>query len=281
MRPQAQCQTCNDQKFVLVEYPRSKFEIEPCPKCADLSLHNGLQLHEKSIGLHNLLEIGDPTGSHEVLRVAAEYIIAGRGATFVCVFGTTGNAKSLWAKIIVAELCRSRIAAHYARGRTVEKSLFGDGDPESRAQRPGIDFYSRIRALVIDEAHAMNWRNEWVANGLQEILDARYEASMSPNGCQRQLTILISQIDPKDWAPAWLYDRLRVGTHAIPWVSEDVPQCLRSRPCPRCGGTMTYTGNYLACDCGHEREVEIFFPFHDLADSVRPILPPLTHRGWS
>lgn len=258
------------------------YRIETCPSCGEFSQPNGLQPHERNLSVDALSNLGDKTGSIDVLSVAARFIIDGKGATFASVFGTTGNAKSLWAKIIVAELTRNRIASYYARGRTVEKALFGEGDPERKADRPGIDFYSRIRALVVDEAHAMNWRNEWVAAGLQEILDARYEMSTSPNGYTRQLTILISQIDPRQWAPDWLLDRLRAGANAIPWTSEVVPPCLRDRPCPRCGGQMEYVkdGHYLACECGHDRDVEIFFPFHDLADSARPILPSVTHKGW-
>ena len=256
-------------------------EMQTCPNCADMSKTSGLSEFELNLTIDSIVEIGDKTGSHAVLKVAAQYIVDGRGATFINVFGTTGNAKSLWAKSIIATLCRNGILSHYTRGRTVEKSLFGDsGDENAKANRPGVDFYSRIKALVIDEAHAMNWRSSWVAAGLQEILDSRYEASMQPSGRKRQLTILISQIDPKDWAPDWLLDRLRQGSHAIPWTNSEVPLCLQERPCPRCDGVMHYNGKYLACECGHDRDVEIFFPFRDMADSARPIMPVVTHGGW-
>lgn len=276
------CPICKGQVLYLVQYPNGRMEMQTCPNCADMSKTSGLSEFELNLTIDSIVEIGDKTGSHAVLKAAAQYIIDGRGATFINVFGTTGNAKSLWAKSIIATLCRNGILSHYTRGRTVEKSLFGDsGDENAKANRPGVDFYSRIKALVVDEAHAMNWRSSWVAAGLQEILDSRYEASMQPSGRKRQLTILISQIDPIDWAPDWLLDRLRQGSHAIPWTSSEVPVCLQERPCPRCGdGVMRYNGKWLACECGHDRDVEIFFPFRDMADSARPIMPVVTHGGW-
>ena len=235
-------------------------------------------------------DLPDKSGSIQVLRVAAEYIIEGRGAMFATVFGDTGTAKSLWAKIIVASLCRKGVQARYTRARAIEGSLFQtnrDDDTgktsETIINRPKLDTLANVRALVIDEAHTVNWKNHWVSAGLQELLDMRYERANTDNPKIRQLTIFIAQHDPKDWAPDYLLDRMRQGSFAIPWQGESVPSCLSSRPCPVCGDEMKLDekGSFLLCECGHDRDVEIFWPFKDMANSARPIMPAVELEGWN
>lgn len=283
---------------------QEKSSVEPCPHCTDLTLNNGLLKHEQNLTIDALLDLSDTTGSIEVLRTSAQHIIDGHGATFATVYGDTGSAKSLWAKIIVASLCRNGVQARYTRGVEVEQALFRVNMEENGnagkiiSHRPGIETLARIRALVIDEAQTINWRNEWISKGIQEVLDRRYERATAGSPQYRQLTIFVAQHDPKEWAPDYLYDRMRQGTFSIPWTG-DVPECLQHRPCPACGGVMEYNGEYVACtnnteyrslhgtedngiaDCYHSYDTEIFWPFKDMAKSARPIMPARKFNGWS
>lgn len=293
-RSEPECPTCKGlgyTQIIAAKGYQEKQYIEPCNACTDFTKRNGLMPQEQNLKISAMLDLADKSGSINVLRIAAENIINGNGAMFATVFGDTGSAKSLWAKIIVASLCRNGVQALYTRGHAVEQSLFTDEDgvAKNEIQRPTLDWLARVRALVIDEAHAINWKNHWIGNGLQELLDMRYERATSEIPKLRQLTIFVCQHDPQGWAPDYLYDRMRQGEFAIPWDG-DTPECLRSRPCPACGGTMRHNGEYLLCGriengqlvdgCGHDRDVEIFWPFKDLAKSARPIMPSRKFDGW-
>lgn len=287
--PPSECPNCKGMGYTMVVAMTRSGErqkaIEPCPVCKDFTKRNGLLAHEQGLTVGSMLDLLDTTGSINVLRVSAEYIIAGLGATFATVYGDTGSAKSLWAKIIVATLCRNGIHARYTRGRDVEQSLFSfdeeDKSGRMTLRRTGIDTLGAVRALVIDEAHAINWKSQWISAGIQELLDMRYERAAAESPENRQLTIFVAQHDPKEWAPDYLYDRMRQGTFSIPWTERVVPECLQHRSCPACGAGMEFNGEFLVCPtCEHERDVEIFWPFCDMAKSARPIMPSLKFGGW-
>lgn len=258
--------------------------LEPCPLCADFTARNGLLDGEQSLTIDAILNLMDKTGSTQVLKKAAETIISGLGATFATVYGDTGSAKSLWAKIIVASLCRNKVQARYMRGREIEQSLFDfdneDSSGRTIVRQSGIDVLSTVKALVIDEVQGINWKSQWIGAGIQKLLDMRYERALSESPSQRQVTIFIAQHDPREWAPDYLYDRMRQGTFSISWTEESVPECLQKRPCPVCKGVMAFNGEYLVCSCGYDRDVEIFWPFHDMAMSARPIMPARQFGGW-
>lgn len=229
--------------------------------------------------------MGDKTGSMGVLRVAGRAIVGGQGAPFATVYGRTGNAKSLWGRIIVAQLCKAGVQAHYTRAKVIENNLFvRDGDTEF-VEKARNDFYLRTQALVIDEAQGINWRNQWISDTLQPLFDARYEAAKESNSAVRKITVFIAQTDPEDWAPSWLLDRMRQGSFALAWPEgEQAPECLRKRACPNCGQAMTLVSadneEYMACECGMDRPLEIFWPFHDMADSARPIMPARVFKAF-
>lgn len=253
-------------------------ELATCPHCRDLTKTSGLTPEQHKLTWAALRDMEDKTGSMVVLRYAGRQIAQGIGAPFATVYGNTGNAKSIWGRIIVAELCRSGVQAHYTRAKIIERGIFRhDGESEVIERAQG-DLYRRVQALVVDEAQGINWRNDWINSTLQPLFDARYEAAKESSPTARQITVFISQFDPAEWAPDWLLDRMRQGTWALPWpASEPTPDCLKRRTCPRCNKPMNYMSadgeEFMACGCGLERPLEIFWPFHDLADSARPIMP--------
>lgn len=253
-------------------------ELAACPKCRDLTKTSGLTAEQHRLTWAALRDMEDKTGSMLVLRYAGRHIVDGTGAPFASVYGNTGNAKSLWGRIIVAELCRNGVQAHYTRAKVIERGIFRhDGESEVVEKAQG-DLYMRVQALVIDEAQGINWRNQWISDTLQPLFDSRYEAAKEPNPAERKITVFISQLDPAEWAPDWLLDRMRQGSWAIPWpANEPAPDCLKQRACPRCGKAMRLMSadgeEYMACACELERPLEIFWPFRDMAGSARPIMP--------
>ena len=114
--------------------------------------------------------------------------------------------------------------ARYVMGKDIERYLFNEG-PKTRqgeATMTGIpDHLRRAQVLIVDEVQGANWKNEWVERGLQPFLDGRYRMAEGKGGV---LTVLISQTDPSleinNWAPAWLYSRMRDNAQSIPWPQD-------------------------------------------------------------
>lgn len=280
------CEVCRGQVFYVKVRADGRSELATCLKCRDLTKTSGLTPEQHRFTWSALRDLEDKTGSMAVLRYAGRQIVAGAGAPFATVYGNTGNAKSLWGRVIVAELCRNGVQAHYTRAKVIERGIFRhDGETEVIEKAQG-DLYRRVQALVVDEAQGINWKSQWINDTLQPLFDARYEAAKETNPAEREITLFLSQFDPTEWAPDWLLDRMRQGTWALPWpANEPTPECLKQRNCPRCGKAMRHVSadgdEFMACGCGVERSIEVFWPFHDLADSARPIMPAHKFKPFS
>lgn len=265
----------------------------PCPKCADFFAHSGLKEHERNLTWDSLV-LNSPTdtqGNLRALEFAGKTMVAKRFG-FATVFGNNGTAKSLWAKIIAAEFCRAGVTTKFVHGKAMEDLLFANGKDEDAVRESAmrLDRYLFPQVLVIDETQTINWKNQWVAGHIGQLLTERHDLATA-DGSQRKVTILVGQYHPSFWGPveniAFLLSRMSEGTFALPWKEGQVgpiPQCLLTRPCS-CGGEMVRDGksDVLICNkredkrspCANSRPIEVYFPFALTMSDIRPILPPM------
>lgn len=189
-----------------------------CASCTDFLRWSGLNQRERALTFADIT--GD--GPHLALRISGAAIVAQR-AGFATVYGTTGGAKSVWACAITAGLCRAGIRAQYTHGKAVEQSLF-QRDDDGRGYVDGLsrERIVNVPALVVDEAHAINWKNDWIAGEMSDIFDARFRRAALGDDT-RQITVFVAQHDPREWAPDFLYSRMRSGEYAVPWPSNVPP----------------------------------------------------------
>lgn len=265
----------------------------PCPHCADFFAHSGLKDHERGLTWDSLV-LNSPTdtqGNLRALEYAGKTMVAKRFG-FATVFGNNGTAKSLWAKIVAAEFCRQRVQTKFVHGKALEDLLFANGRDEDAVRESAmrLGHYLAPQVLVIDEAQTINWKNQWIAGYIGQLLTERHDLATA-NGSQRKVTILVGQYHPSYWGPieniAFLLSRMAEGSFAIPWHEENagpIPSCLLTRPCS-CGGEMVRQDkeNILVCNrrkdkknpCSNSRPVEVYFPFSLSMSDIRPILPPV------
>lgn len=228
------CPRCRGLGYFILDVPLHHEQFGkaiPCNDCIDLSRNNGLLADEQSYTIGKIRDIAnDPNGYGMALRVIAGAVVQ-QSRGFITVFGGTGVAKSILGKVIVAECTRRGAKSLYTTGKKMEKSLFMkmDSGNSERSVHYGIikEQIQRTKVLVVDELQTANWKNEWVAGELQELLDERYRRAHVDDPSIRQVTVLISQYDPLangSIYPEFLQSRMRDGAHAIPWPEELIVQ---------------------------------------------------------
>jgi hypothetical protein len=200
--------------------------MKACRNCTDLLKATGLTAAEQKLTMTDVKDLPaklDPARHHLILRVAGKALLV-KGKGFVTVWGPNGSGKSQWGKALAADAARAGMPARYIMGKDLERYLFNEGPKTRQGEEtmPGIpDHLRRAQVLIVDEVQGANWKSEWVERGLQPFLDGRYRMGEGTGGV---LTVLISQTDPSleinNWAPPWLYSRMRDGAQAIPWPQD-------------------------------------------------------------
>lgn len=293
---------CKGHKFFVRALPVSDpgfGKAVPCPRCTDFFAHSGLERHEHGLGWDQLVLSmpTDPKGYLSALEYAGRRMVAERFG-WACIYGNNGTGKSRWAKILAAEFCRAGVAVRYIHGKTLEAELFRDRDDQNRdtgfdynQPNPLLAKHLSPTVLIIEEAQTINWKNQWIAGNVGDLLNKRYDL-VDAHVSKRKITVLVGQYHPRLWGPmeniSFLLSRCADGSFAIPWHTEtqgDPPPCLQKRTCT-CGGDMVYSQkqNALICMakkqnskelCGNSRPVEVWWPFDIPLPDARPILPAL------
>ena len=200
---------------------------QPCTQCETVKAHCGLTDQERKLTFADIhTRDDDAKGYALALRVSAG-LITDTVSGFCAVWGGTGNAKSLWAKAIIAEFVRRGIQARYAHAKAIESSLFGGN--ESLSSQATKELYMRCQVLVIDEMDKINWGSEWVSSHMSEILMHRHDRAGDGSPTERQVTIMVAQYNPigeDAWCPDYLQSRMMDGQFAHPWPDNiDAPDC--------------------------------------------------------
>ncbi len=271
--PVYRCQKCKDAKWYYVVQGDSEPRLVRCQSCNSPMTSSGLREHEQQRWEDMRLLSYDDDGIVPLLTYVGKQMIQRRFG-FATIYGPTGNVKSMWGRILVAEACRADMNALYAHAVDVEQAFFAhEGEEEIRVP----ERYMTTQLLVLDEVQLLNWNNAWVMARLHKLLDSRYRLATSPKPSSRLVTVLIAQKAPVLWADSgseWLLSRVSDGRFAMVWpTDEPVPPALVKRQC-MCGRPMVRSGQRMTCECGFSRPIEASWPLFVNLPDVRPVVPP-------
>lgn len=205
-------------------------EVVPCGGCAELGAFSGLSAAERKLTLADIITTSSDTrGCALALRVAGGLITSQRRG-FVSLYGNTGSAKSTWAKAVAAQFLRQGVQAKYAHAKEIEQSLFTkDAQGDLVTLQNSRDRWLRTPVLAVDEAQTFNWKSAWVSGEINKLFDARFRMADAANPSERQVTVFVSQYEPKLWAPDFLLSRMSDTRFAIPWPQGvDEPPCVQN-----------------------------------------------------
>lgn len=183
------CLTCGDTGYIVPDLPSTdpRFgRAVRCPQCGAQTIAAVCGLNERERSLTADAIKGQKPEAKLLRGLAADLIARPHG--WLVLWGAFGNAKSMFAQIVVAELVRRGVESRFARALDVEEAFFSDVKSDTNH----LPRYRDVRVLVLDEAEKVNYRSEWTRAHWQAVLDARYRTALA----EQSLTIFTMNADP-------------------------------------------------------------------------------------
>lgn len=183
------CATCGGTGWVIPDLPAHdpRFgKAVRCPRCGAQNIAAVCGLNERERSLTVAAIKGRKPEANLLRGLAAGLIDRPHG--WLTLWGAYGNAKSMFAQIVVAELVRRGVESRFARALDVEQAFFSD----AKADTNNLPRFRDVAVLVLDEAEKVNYRSEWTRAHWQALLDARYRTALAG----QTLTLFTMNADP-------------------------------------------------------------------------------------
>lgn len=163
-------------KFLRYDVPVSDYrfgKISPCPKCNQetVTVNSGLQSHERSITIANLISAGRDD-AQKMKSAAVAFIEKPTG--FLSFYGSYGNGKTIALMAIVNACISKGIDARYLTAHQLMDYLYDAFDKKvMETDRGRIERLAKIPVLAIDEFDKAR-DTPYASDMQQHLIDERY-----------------------------------------------------------------------------------------------------------